>query len=98
MRHILKNWKKYQNKDHMEFKSVPKLPLLENSRGMSNERIVELYNTMLTIRYSETLIAQRVSERAIFTPCHLYMGEEASAVGVCSVLRNSDFVFSNHKK
>lgn len=81
----------------MEFKKVPQLPLLENKRGLSNERIVELYQTMLTIRYTETLIAQRVSERAIFTPCHLYMGEEASAVGVCSVLRDSDFVFSNHR-
>lgn len=81
----------------MKFKSVPELPLLENKRGLTNETVVELLKTMLTIRYSETLIAQRVSERAIFTPCHLYMGEEASAVGVCSVLKDTDFVFSNHR-
>lgn len=33
----------------------------------------------------------------IKTPCHLYSGQEAVAVGVCANLDKSDYVFGNHR-
>ena len=33
----------------------------------------------------------------VLTPCHLYSGEEAVAVGLCSALFKDDYVFGNHR-
>ncbi len=81
----------------MNKNSVPPIPLLNNSCGLSPEEIRGLLERMLLIRYAETRIAQRVQEKKIRTPCHLYIGQEADAVGVCAVLRNTDYVFSTHR-
>lgn len=35
--------------------------------------------------------------REMHTPIHLYDGQEAIAVGVCSNLKKQDFIFSNHR-
>lgn len=76
---------------------VPEHPILNNNRELRDEQIVELYRRMLTIRRSEERIAKRVTEKKIFTPCHLYIGQEAVAVGVCYALKDSDYVFSTHR-
>ena len=58
---------------------------------------IERYTEMLTIR----LFEERVNElyRGAKMPglAHLYIGEEAVAVGVCSVLRRTDFITSTHR-
>lgn len=33
----------------------------------------------------------------IKTPCHLYIGEEAAATGVCLALEKEDYIFGNHR-
>lgn len=76
---------------------VPDKPLMNNNHNLSFSEITKLYTKMIMIRYAEERIAQRVTEKKITTPCHLYIGQEAVAVGVCSVLRDSDFVFSTHR-
>ncbi len=81
----------------MKKEQVPALPLMDNVDNLNKEEIVELYKTMLLIRFCEQRIALRVSEKKILTPCHLYIGQEACAVGVCSVLKKTDYVFSNHR-
>lgn len=58
---------------------------------------LSLYQTMLTIRLAEEKIAELVSNREIICPCHLYIGQEAVAAGVCSALRKDDWVFSTHR-
>lgn len=78
-------------------KEVPTLPILNNIRQLPKKTIMDMLGKMLLIRYCEERIAQRVTEGKIHTPCHLYIGEEASAVGVCSSLNDTDFVFSNHR-
>lgn len=35
--------------------------------------------------------------KEITTPCHLYIGQEAIATGVCSALKKEDYVFSTHR-
>ena len=56
-----------------------------------------MYVTMLKIRLFEEKVADLVSKEEIICPCHLYIGQEAIAAGVCANLRRDDFVFSNHR-
>lgn len=66
---------------------------------MKTEEKFELYKTMRRIACVEDEIANRYYEevRKMHTPIHLYNGEEAVAVGVCSCLKQEDVVFSNHR-
>jgi pyruvate dehydrogenase E1 component alpha subunit len=52
---------------------------------------------MLLIRRVEERIADHIEAGEILCPCHLYIGQEAVAVGVCAALRVDDFVFSTHR-
>lgn len=56
-----------------------------------------MYISMLRIRKLEERIGELVAEKEIICPCHLYIGQEAVAVGVCAALRKDDFVFSTHR-
>ena len=71
-----------------------RLPLPE---GLSPERMVEFYRQMLLLRKFE--LAAQVACRAGETPgfLHLYIGEEAVAVGVCAHLQSTDWVTSTHR-
>ncbi len=77
--------------------TVPELPVLENKKGIKKETILSMLERMLLIRLTEQRIAKRVEEKKVFTPCHLYIGQEADAVGVCFALRDTDYVFSTHR-
>ena len=56
-----------------------------------------MYLTMTRIRRLEEKIAELVSHNEIICPCHLYIGEEAVATGVCAALTKEDWVFSTHR-
>jgi pyruvate dehydrogenase E1 component alpha subunit len=53
--------------------------------------------TMLTIRRFEEKVDELFTSGVIKGTSHLYAGQEAVAVGVCSVLSNSDLVTSTHR-
>ncbi len=57
----------------------------------------KMYITMLTIRRFEERVGDLVLKGEIKTPCHLYIGEEAVAAGVCFALRKTDYIFGNHR-
>lgn len=63
------------------------------------QQLLEFYWAMKRIRMVETVIADNYNNdiREMHTPIHLYDGQEAVAVGVCSSLNKSDMVFSNHR-
>lgn len=65
---------------------------------MKDERL-KLYQAMKRIRMVEAAIADNYNNevREMHTPIHLYDGQEAVAVGVCSELNREDTVFSNHR-
>lgn len=63
----------------------------------SKEFLRALMEKMLLIRQTEMRIAQLVTDKKIATPCHLYVGQEAVAVGVCAALEDEDYVFSPHR-
>ena len=57
-----------------------------------------MYVTMLRIRRFEEKVAELVYPLGeIICPCHLYIGQEAVAAGVCSALKKKDWVFSTHR-
>jgi len=58
----------------------------------------KMYVTMVKIRNFEEKVSELlISSKEIITPCHLYIGEEAVATGVCSNLGKDDYVFSTHR-
>jgi acetoin:2,6-dichlorophenolindophenol oxidoreductase subunit alpha len=59
--------------------------------------LIKMYVTMLRIRKFEETVASLILQKEIQTPCHLYVGQEAIATGVCTSLRKSDYVFSTHR-
>jgi pyruvate dehydrogenase E1 component alpha subunit len=63
----------------------------------SPETLRGMYVMMVRIRKFEERVAELVSKDEIICPCHLYIGEEAVATGVCAALRREDYVFSTHR-
>jgi acetoin:2,6-dichlorophenolindophenol oxidoreductase subunit alpha len=67
------------------------------SKKLSTEQLVEMYDTMLTIRAFEEKVAYFFSRGMIHGTTHLYIGEEATAVGVISNLTDKDLITSTHR-
>jgi pyruvate dehydrogenase E1 component alpha subunit len=61
------------------------------------EKLVDMYRNMLKIRKFEEAAIKLYSEGLIPGLLHLYIGEEAVAVGVCSNLRKDDYIISTHR-
>jgi len=64
---------------------------------MRKSFLLKMYETMLRIRRFEERLGDLILQGEIKTPCHLYIGEEAVAVGVCSALKRTDYIFGNHR-
>jgi len=70
----------------------------KTSLNIPPETLRAMYVTMLRIRKFEEKVAELVYPlKEIFCPCHLYIGQEAVATGVCSNLKKEDWVFSTHR-
>ena len=52
---------------------------------------------MVRIRLFEERVAELVEAGEIQTPCHLYIGQEAIAAGVCAALESRDYVWGGHR-
>jgi acetoin:2,6-dichlorophenolindophenol oxidoreductase subunit alpha len=61
------------------------------------ETLHDLYKSMVRIRSFEESLVEPILNREIRTPCHLYSGQEAIAVGLCSALSKDDYIFGNHR-
>jgi acetoin:2,6-dichlorophenolindophenol oxidoreductase subunit alpha len=64
---------------------------------LNREELLQSYRTMCTIREFEERVHSEFSEGGIPGFVHLYAGEEASAVGVCSHLDDRDNIASTHR-
>jgi len=64
---------------------------------ISSDLTKRLYEKMLLIRLAEEAIGDYRRDGIIKTPCHLYIGQEAIAAGVCDVLRREDSVWGTHR-
>jgi acetoin:2,6-dichlorophenolindophenol oxidoreductase subunit alpha len=65
--------------------------------GSGAEHHLADYRTVLLIRRVEEQIADLFAESRIGGTCHLCIGQEASAVGVCNALKPGDEVVSCHR-
>lgn len=58
---------------------------------------ITLYMEMKKIRLTEERIGFKFQEQEMRTPMHLYLGQEAVAVGICQNLVKEDVIYSNHR-
>ncbi len=65
--------------------------------NFSDEQMLGLYRDMLRIRLVEEQIGKDAKAGNIPGPVHLYIGQEAVAVGFCSQLTDSDWIASTHR-
>jgi TPP-dependent pyruvate/acetoin dehydrogenase alpha subunit len=56
-----------------------------------------LWHTMTRIRLAEEAVAAMVETGEAKCPCHLYIGQEAIAAGVCEALHCTDTVWGGHR-
>jgi pyruvate dehydrogenase E1 component alpha subunit len=63
----------------------------------THELMVQLYRTMLRIRRFEEKLIELKARQVIPGLLHLYIGEEASATGMCAALRQDDYITSTHR-
>jgi pyruvate dehydrogenase E1 component alpha subunit len=64
---------------------------------LTRETLAEMYKKMLEIRCFEEKVFELYGQNLVPGTIHLYAGEEAVAVGVCSSLRKDDYITSTHR-
>ncbi len=65
--------------------------------GIEKETLVHIYRKLLEIRRFEEKVWDLFGRNLIPGTLHLYIGEEATAVGVCANLRVDDYITSTHR-
>jgi len=64
---------------------------------LDKQMLLQIYRNMLRIRYFEERLAEESAQGNIPGLLHLYVGEEAVAVGACTTLRKEDYITSTHR-
>ena len=64
---------------------------------LTQEQLLEIYHKMWEIRLFEEEVESLFMEGQITGSTHLYIGEEAVAVGACTALRPDDYITSGHR-
>ena len=67
------------------------------SLAEKEKKLIDWFQWMLLLRRFEECLKAMYRAGKIQGALHLYIGEEATAVGVCSVLTEEDCVFSTHR-
>ena len=65
--------------------------------NQDRQLLLEMYRGMLRIRRFEEQIWNVFTTGLMHGLAHLYIGEEAVAVGICSALREDDYITSTHR-
>jgi len=65
--------------------------------NINAETKIYFLRQMLLIRIFEEQIKELIKKNLVRGSTHLYIGEEAIAVGVCGALKKSDVIFSTHR-
>src|SRR5262245_38916366 len=66
-------------------------------QGTREPRYLRMYRQMLAIRLFEERVNDLYTRALMPGLAHLYIGEEAVAVGVCEALRPDDYITSTHR-
>lgn len=70
----------------------------ERLGGLDRPTLLDLYHQMLLIRRFEEKSAEAYSMGKIGGFCHLYIGQEAVAVGAISAIRRDDYVLTSYRE
>ena len=76
--------------------SKPK-PKHQKFQGIDAEKWLHFYRQMLRIRLFEEQVSQLYMSAKMPGLAHLYIGQEAVAVGVCEALKRNDYITSTHR-
>ena len=63
----------------------------------STSEALAMYERMQLIRQTETRLGKDFREGKLIAGVHLYIGQEAIAVGICQNLTDQDWIASNHR-
>jgi TPP-dependent pyruvate/acetoin dehydrogenase alpha subunit len=66
-------------------------------QGIEAERLLHMYRQMVSIRLFEERVNDLYTRALMPGLAHLYIGEEAVAVGICEALRQDDYITSTHR-
>jgi pyruvate dehydrogenase E1 component alpha subunit len=66
--------------------------------GLDTDTLIDLYRQMILIRRFEEKSAEAYSIGKIGGFCHLYIGQEAVAVGSISAIRKDDYVLTSYRE
>ncbi|MGC9494624.1 thiamine pyrophosphate-dependent enzyme, partial [Vibrio genomosp. F10] len=64
---------------------------------MENHKKIELLTKMIRVRCFEEVVTEKKEENVILGPVHTTIGQEATDVGVCSALSQSDYIIGTHR-
>jgi len=66
--------------------------------GLDRETLINIYHQMLLVRRFEEKAAEIYSAGKIGGFCHLYIGQEAVAIGSISAIRKDDYVLTSYRE
>jgi len=69
----------------------------EADSGIGVDRLIHLYRQMMAIRLFEERVNDLYTRALMPGLAHLYIGEEAVAVGICEALKPDDYITSTHR-
>src|SRR5436190_18759093 len=67
-------------------------------KGLDRDTLINLYYQMLLVRRFEEKSAEAYSMGKIGGFCHLYIGQEAVAVGAISAIETDDYVLTSYRE
>jgi TPP-dependent pyruvate/acetoin dehydrogenase alpha subunit len=69
----------------------------KTNAGAKAEQSIRMYRRMMMIRLFEEQVNELYTRALMPGLAHLYVGEEAVAVGICEALKPSDYITSTHR-
>jgi acetoin:2,6-dichlorophenolindophenol oxidoreductase subunit alpha len=69
----------------------------KSAPGLAVEKHLRMYRRMVMIRLFEEQVNELYTRALMPGLAHLYVGEEAVAVGICEALRKDDYITSTHR-
>lgn len=64
---------------------------------ISRDKMLWMLRKMLEIRRFEEKVDELFKANLMWGTCHLYIGEEATAVGACAAIEEKDYITSTHR-
>jgi acetoin:2,6-dichlorophenolindophenol oxidoreductase subunit alpha len=71
--------------------------IADRFKALDKNKKIEMLKKMYQIRHFENEVEHFILKGEVYGTCHLYIGEEANAVGAISAIRLNDWIVSHHR-